>query len=179
MAHRLFGRFDARYRLVPVLFLFLAAIPSGPAFAQPQGGSNGISESAARQIQALLDEKESRTPAQRKIDSILLQAFRERHGGTLAASVTTLDRADVGADTDGNVVLDIGAFQVTPGLLNALRGLGAEVLHSSEAYKSLRISVSLERLEAVAELPDVRVVHVKDEMSLQQRAGAPINDVAS
>ncbi|HEV8268525.1 MAG TPA: S8 family serine peptidase, partial [Thermoanaerobaculia bacterium] len=172
MIHRLFGRFDARRRLVPVLFLLFAGIPSGPAFAQAQGGPNGISESAARQIQALLDEKESRTPAQKKIDSILLQAFRERHGGTLAAGVTTLERADVGADADGNVVVDLGFFQMNPGVLNTLRGLGAEILNSSETYKTARIRVSLDRLETIAGLPAVRVIHSKDELDLSRSPAA-------
>src|SRR5258706_2096447 len=136
--------------------------------ARPEDASAPpILESALRQIQALLDEKEKRTPAERKIDSILLQARRERHGLPMAPGVTTLRRADVGADERGNVILDVGAFEVTPALLNGLRAAGARVIRSFPAYKSIRIEAPLDRIEEIAALPAVRVVHAGEEALLQ------------
>ena len=58
------------------------------------------SEATMKQIQLLLNEKNSRTPAQRKIDSRLLQAVREYRGEKMAAGAE-LERANVGTDING------------------------------------------------------------------------------
>src|ERR1044071_9149968 len=50
-----------------------------------------IAESAIQQIQALVAEKESRTPAQQKLDSQLLYTLKMRPGEAIAAGVPTLD----------------------------------------------------------------------------------------
>jgi len=46
-----------------------------------------LSAEALQQIEALEVEKESRTPAQRKMSSALLQALRESRGQRMAAGV--------------------------------------------------------------------------------------------
>jgi hypothetical protein len=61
---------------IMAVILFSARTPSAEAALQDKGSVAGIGESAARQIQALLDEKEARTPAQRKIDSQLLYSLK-------------------------------------------------------------------------------------------------------
>src|SRR5262249_28939651 len=53
------------------------------AGAQPRH----VTEAGMRQIASLLAEKESRTPAQQKIDSQLLQAVRESRGQSMATDV--------------------------------------------------------------------------------------------
>jgi hypothetical protein len=50
-----------------------------------------LSESAVRQINALIAEKESRTPAQQKIDSQLLYAAKMDRGEEIAEGIRTLD----------------------------------------------------------------------------------------
>ena len=50
-----------------------------------------LSESAVSQINALIAEKESRTPAQQKIDSQLLYAAKMDRGEAIADGVRTLD----------------------------------------------------------------------------------------
>ncbi|MBS1793133.1 MAG: S8 family serine peptidase [Acidobacteria bacterium] len=118
-----------------------------------------ISPAAQLQIKALLDEKESRTPAQQKIDSQLLYAARARRGDALTAMVPDLV-VDVDADETGTVTVDITA-DVSRRLLSQIRNLGAEVLSSEPNYHTLRADVSLDRLEDVAGLPGVRFIQPK------------------
>src|SRR6267378_8316564 len=65
-----------------------------------------ISESAMQQIEALIEEKESRTPAQRKINSQLLYAEKMARGEAIARNVQTL-AVNVPTDSDGRLVVDI------------------------------------------------------------------------
>ena len=56
--------------------LLFAGSASAQNTTKAAGPEAQVSESAARQIQALLDEKQSRTTAQKKINSQLLYAIR-------------------------------------------------------------------------------------------------------
>src|SRR6266850_1434884 len=63
----------------------LPAIKSVVAKQEPT-----IDQSAWQQIQALLEEKEARTPAQQKIDSQLLYSIKMRRGESIAKNVRSL-----------------------------------------------------------------------------------------
>src|SRR5271156_5251976 len=54
---------------------------------QLQGGPSEIPAEGQRQIAALIAEKNSRTPTQRKIDSRLLQGIRESRGEEMTPGV--------------------------------------------------------------------------------------------
>jgi hypothetical protein len=114
-----------------------------------------IEPEAARQIAALLEEKESRTPAQKKIESRVLQAIRENRGETLARGVATLERADIGQSDDGWVILDLRAT-VDSKLLSELKSQSAEIISSFPQFDSVRIRVPLERVEQIAALTRVK-----------------------
>jgi hypothetical protein len=95
----------------------LAALPAAVAEAQDR-----LAPQALRQMQALLAEKASRTPVQRRIDSQLLAASRVRQGREVARGIPDLpsiwDRVLL---LPGDFVLvDIRAT-VTPVLLEGLR----------------------------------------------------------
>ena len=59
-----------------------------------------------RQIQALIEEKESRTPAQQKMDSQLVYSVKQNRGQAIANGVQTL-RTRVVIDANGKTVVDI------------------------------------------------------------------------
>jgi uncharacterized membrane protein YdfJ with MMPL/SSD domain len=84
----------------------LVALPTRHASAQKE--QQQISESAARQIQSLIQEKESRTPTQRKIVSLLLYAAKQNRGEQLSREVRSLE-VNVNADVSGLVPVDINA----------------------------------------------------------------------
>jgi hypothetical protein len=115
-----------------------------------------IGAEAAQQIQSLLDEKESRTPAQRKIDSQLLYAVKMHRGEGIAAGVRTL-AVEVGADDRGRVVVDVTAA-VSQQLLKALARMGVEYWGVFPLYHTLRARVALDQLESLADLPGVRFI---------------------
>jgi hypothetical protein len=120
-----------------------------------------ISPEAQMQIQSLLDEKDSRTPEQQKIDSQLLYATRMHRGEAITALVPTMD-VNVGADATGMVTVDICAI-VTPKLLARIKNIGADIISSAPEYHTLRANVSLDKLEAIASLPEVRFISPKQE----------------
>ena len=115
------------------------------AAGQPQkiGTGETISESAQLQIKALLEEKESRTPAQQKIDSQLIYATKMQTGQMIAAGVPSLD-VDVNADAAGYVIVDITAV-IDDVLLGELKARGGEVLNAMPQYQSLRARVKLDQ----------------------------------
>jgi hypothetical protein len=125
-----------------------------------------IDQSAWQQIQALLEEKKTRTAAQQKIDSQLLYAIKMRRGESIASTVRSLS-VEVGADDSGRVTVDIAAI-VDDQLLNDLRGMGVEVSSVSRQYNSLRAIVSLEQLETIAGFHQVRFIQPKQEALFSQ-----------
>ena len=134
--------------------------------AAKQEPAPAIDQRAWQQIQALLEEKEARTPAQQKIDSQLLYAIKMRRGEKIATTVRSLS-AEVGADDSGRVTVDISA-KVDDQLLNDLRGMGVEVSQVFRQNNSLRANASLEELEAIASLSQVRFIQPKQEALLSQ-----------
>jgi hypothetical protein len=125
-----------------------------------------IDQSAWQQIQALLEEKETRTAAQQKIDSQLLYAIKMRRGEKIADYVQSLS-IEVGADDAGLVTVDISAL-VDDQLLNDLRGMGIGVSNVFPKYNSLRAVVLLEQLETIAGFNQVRFIQPKQEALLSQ-----------
>lgn len=138
------------------------------AASQPQKSSpdQAISESALLQIKALLDEKESRTPAQQKLASQLIYARKMYHGQSLAAGIPTLE-VNVGLDNVGYVVVDI-TTSVDDKLLAAVKATGAEIVLVSETYHSLRVRAPSDQLETIAGYPQVRFIQPKQEAILSQ-----------
>ncbi|MGZ8845236.1 MAG: Calx-beta domain-containing protein [Pyrinomonadaceae bacterium] len=128
-----------------------------------------ISAEVMQQIQALEDEKESRTPAQKKIDSQLLYAAKMERAQPIASGVSSL-QVNVGASEVGRVVVDISAA-VDDKLLQLLANNGAVVLISTPDYNSVRVEVSLDRLEDIAGSDSVYFIQPKMDYMLSQVNG--------
>jgi len=158
-------------RFIALALMYLMIIPLMSIGSSAQSSKNlklqsvdqqkEISPEAQVQIQSLLDEKNSRTPAQQKIDSQLLYAAKMRRGEAITSSVAVVE-VNVGADDNGIVTVDISA-DVTAKLLSRLTEMGVDVLSTSVEYHTLRAQVSLGQLEAIAELPQVRFIMPKQE----------------
>jgi hypothetical protein len=108
------------------------------------------------QIQLLLKEKASRTPAQQKITSDLLQASRESRGQKMAAGVNLLP-ANVNADAKLDVEVDI-TCTVNNNLINKITSLGGIVENFFPQYNSIRAKVNLSAIETIAAFADVKAV---------------------
>src|SRR5216684_2258429 len=146
---------------------------SASRLAQTDGGgqtvgSSGqeISESAMQQIEALIEEKESRTPAQRKINSQLLYAEKMARGEAIARNVQTL-AVNVPTDSDGRLVVDI-TTTVSDSLLERLKASGAEIIASVPEFRSVRAEVALNQVETIAAFPEVQFIQPKLEAMTNQ-----------
>ncbi len=115
-----------------------------------------IKPETMRQIQSLLDEKTSRTHAQRKMQSSLLQAARENRGEKMAKDVNLLPVV-LKKDASGNIKIDITG-DVTESLLSKIRALGGEIIYPSKEFHSLRASVPLSKVETIAGYSEVKFI---------------------
>lgn len=129
-----------------------------------------LSADVLDQIAALQQEKRSRTPEQDKLDSQLLQAVKMARGEQIAEGVPTL-LTDVQVDDAGRTVVDITAH-VSDALLENLRALGAEIESAFPRFRSIRAEVPLDKLEAIAALPEVIFIMPK-QIPTTNRADAP------
>jgi Calx-beta domain/CHRD domain/Subtilase family len=163
--------------ITSVLTLAVAGglLPTGRSASRPDqtpsAGQQSIAAAVMQQIQALEDEKESRTPAQKKISSQLLYATKMERAQPIASGVSSL-QVDVGASEQGRVVVDISA-SVDENLLQFLASRGAVVLVSTPEYHSVRAEVSLDRLEDIAGSDSVYFIQPKMEYMLNDVTTTP------
>jgi hypothetical protein len=128
-----------------------------PADASPPahgGGVQKIGEEGSRRIQEAVEEKRARTPAQKKIDTQLLYALKQKRGETRGVPT---EPVDIKLDAEGMTTVDITA-KVSTRLVSKLKKLGAQVISKSERYHTIRARVALERLETLAGLEEVRYI---------------------
>ena len=134
---------------VVLLALLLTAAGEGQRGGQ-QPPPRAVEESpdrANQQIEAQLEAKAQRTPAQRKVSSQLLDAWRRV-------------RDQPGADE--RVTVDIRA-DVTPAVLARIRALGGTVINSVARYRAIRAQLPLSAVEKLAALDAVQSIRVGDE----------------
>jgi hypothetical protein len=135
---------------------FQPPVSARGADAAPASGSTHsgeLSESAVQQINALEQDKQSRTVTQAKISSRLLYTARMLQGQAAAPGIPVL-RTNVELDEQNNLFVDITA-RVSDDLLQRLRSLGVRIIRSDPAYRSIRAFISPYQLEAVAAFPEV------------------------
>ncbi len=137
------GRFLIRGLICFTLFM------GGKAFGQ-------VKQQTMAQIQKLIAEKKSRTPAERKISSQLLQATKEAVSQPMTAGVL-LKPANVHADASGNLEVDINAT-VTKALLAEIKNAGGKVMFSSAKFHSIRAKVNLSAVKNIAGYSGVRFI---------------------
>jgi hypothetical protein len=146
------------------------------AATNPQASPSEMSLTATRQIQALLQDKASRTPLQQKIDSNILYTVRMLTGQSAAPGVPFL-YTGVDLDSRNDVVVDIVAH-VTDQLLYQLQAAGAQVLYTNRELRSVRAIIPPEQIESIASSPDVIFVWPKQE-SMTRKFERPRHAAAS
>jgi hypothetical protein len=101
------------------------------------------------------NEKESRTPAQRKIASQVLDEIYRRQGK--AAGKHIPGKTIVKIDTRGRALIDVRA-EVTPALLTQLASFESEIVSTSVEYHSIVAWVPLLKIETLAADSAVRAI---------------------
>lgn len=130
----------------------LLAVALAAAGARAGAADAPMAPITLQQIGALIQEKEARTPAQRKLDSHLIYATRMSRGEPVAPGVP-VQRLSFSVEPGNLVLIDLKA-NVTPALLNQVRQAGT-ILDSMARYQYIRARVPLSQLEALAASPDV------------------------
>ena len=125
-----------------------------------------ISPSGVRQIEALMAEKASRTPAQRKIDSQILYTLKRQREDALFQAVPQL-RTAVDVDRDGRTLVDIRATVSEP-LLVYIEELGGKVIGAYPDYDSIRANFPLEQVETLAAARAVRSIRQAERFILNK-----------
>jgi len=129
------------------------------------------SDPAVDQMTALLQEKETRTSDQQKLDSQLWYALQASRGQTISGVsevyATAVDT--VQSDVAGLTRVDISA-NVSDDLLNQIAALGGSVSFSSAQDQMIHATVPLAALETLAAIPDV--VHIAPTAQARTNVGA-------
>ena len=159
------SRMIARRYARTLVALVLAALGGQFLFAQV------ASDPAVDQITALLQEKETRTSDQQKLDSQLWYALQASRGQTLSGVsevyATAVDT--VQSDDAGLTRVDISA-NISDDLLNQIAALGGSVSYSSAQDQMIHATVPLAVLETLAANPDV--VHIAPAAQARTNVGA-------
>jgi len=101
-------------------------------------------------------EKESRTPAQQKIDSQVLYEIYRLRGQAKQKNVPP-DPTGVRIDKAGRALVDVRA-EVTPVLEKKVRTLGGTIQSTSIEYRSIIAWIPLEKMETLAGDRAVRAI---------------------
>ena len=128
-----------------------------------------ISPEALAQINALLAEKETRTAAERKMDSQLVYARRMELGLPIAPGVLTLE-LDVPRAEDGHLIVDVVARE-TPELIAQLSSMSEEVSRASSF--ETRVHLDAGQLDALAARPEVLFLRPRQEMMTNRSGPRP------
>jgi hypothetical protein len=112
----------------------------------------------SQQIAPPVQEKLSRTAAQKKIDSHLLDAIRCSRAKPNCGVRLTQDEL-VKTDSKGRVRVDIRA-KVTPKTLAVVRKLGGRVIAVFKQYQSIEALLPLNRLETLARSNEVKFIGI-------------------
>lgn len=152
-----------------VAFCASAVVASGVLFSHNFSKANAatqnsaeISPEALAQIESLIKEKEGRTPAQQKIDSQLLYRVKMNRNELIAPGVPSLETDLVEYDDEGQTLVDIST-KVTNSVLRRMRSNGAVIISSDARYNSVRAMVKLDRIERIAQFPEVSFIQPKQE----------------
>src|SRR5438105_8326340 len=159
---QMIGRRSVRFFVAVVL----ASLCGQSAFAQ-----DSISQAAVDQIGALLQEKETRSSYQQKLDSQLWYALQAARGQALAGLdevyATAVDT--VKADASGLAKVDISAL-VSDDLLNQITALGGSVRFVSVRDQSIDATVPVAALETLA--ANSGVIHIAPAAQGRTNVGA-------
>ncbi len=109
-----------------------------------------------RQIEMLQAEKQSRSKAQKKLASALLDVIHMHRMGVVSSEVPTLE-AQMKPGADGMVTVDLSG-QASAEMLGAIRTRGGAVLRTGAKGRSVRARVPVDTLEALAELPEITAI---------------------
>lgn len=149
-----------RFWVTTALVLAVSTIAgSGSVLAQAVGPT------ALAQLRGLVREKQLRTPAQRKLDSRLLQSIGRQMRRALPSAA--LRAADLQRDGSERVLVDLRA-SVDDAVLGAIEAAGGSVVSEVPAYSAIRAWLPLTAIETLAGRAEVRHIRPADQAVLNK-----------
>jgi len=142
--------------------LFISVLATSSAASGQEAADHALDPRVVEQIEALVAEKASRTPAQAKIGSDLLYEIKLGRDDSLVDSVPDL-RTKVVVDRIDRVVVDIDAV-VDDALLDRIRALGGSVVNSHPHSGAVRAQLPLDAIETLATSASVSRIRTADQM---------------
>ena len=136
-----------------ILFIIVAA---GIFFCSNKASAQQIKPEALTQIQSLLDEKEARTAAQKKLASQLWYAIKQDRGELITPEVPRLELS-VNRDTDGKIKVEIRG-SVDNVLINAIINAGGDIVSRSRGYNRVTARLPMQAIERIASIPQVQFI---------------------
>ena len=167
---------SSAFRALLAAFFLCAAMSTTSSTAQEAGGNSRsgpsvadfaqISPNAQQQIRDLLAEKQSRTPAQRKIGSSLIYMMKAQQGIRIAPTVSAF-RPLAPQRADGLVDVEIRG-KITKPLIEAVSRSGGKPIYGHVNGAILRALLPLRSLETLAARSDVSGIHQTSLAATQQ-----------
>jgi hypothetical protein len=115
-----------------------------------------VTQRLDQQMQAIRDEKAMRNPREKKMDSQLVFAARQKRDGVAHKALPEL-RVGVKFERDGRAQVDIRAT-VSESLLAAIRAAGGEIVNRIPEENAVRAILPVERIEQLASRDDVAFI---------------------
>ncbi len=151
----------ARQNPLPATLATLVVVLAVAAGSIEAAEPRGLAAHSREQIEASIAEKASRTPAERKLDSHLVRALRQKRQQRIApASKSPL--AAFQTRPDGRILVDMRA-DVQPALLSQIEAGGGTVVSRHQRFQSIRAWVTLELAATLAAQPGVRRIRPAEE----------------
>jgi hypothetical protein len=127
-------------------------------FAPPARSQSAdqIKNVAVPEIRSIEADKASRSSAQQKVSSQLLDALKQQTNGAVAASAPNLKAEKLKSSGKGTLV-DIDATVSTP-LLNSIKKAGGTIVNYHEDDHAIRAYIPLEKIEGIAAQPQINSI---------------------
>jgi len=171
------NRFVWFRRVATGLSVFSIAVGLSFSALAQESASARLSQSAVAQIEALLAEKNARTPAQQKIDSQFIYAAQMRAGRPVAEGVQSLE-VDVAIDAQGRTDIDV-RVAVNPDTVALVKSLGGEIQSTSVAGNSIIARFPVSAIETLATDARVRAIARPLGATTNRSAGASVDAIAA
>lgn len=131
-----------------------------------------IGERAQRQIEALLEQKQNRTPEQQKMDPNLVVGAQQQTQKAQVEGISTV-ATEIQLDERRRALVDIRGT-VTAEILQKIEQVGGEIIFSSASDQSIRAHVPLRNLEEFAGMTEVTYIESAVESATHHQINRPL-----
>ncbi len=153
--------FRSRPLWAPAVGVLLLVGPPAGGLAAPAADPRQLPARARSDIEALIADKATRTPVERKLDSHLVHALRQQRQQRVVPG-RGAGLAALRSKADGRVLVDLRAA-VQPELLARIEAAGGTVVSRQARFQTIRAWLPLDQVDALAARPEVRSIRPADE----------------